>query len=396
MINLNSLLKLSTVKRFAKDAVILQEGVQYPAEMLIILAGSVGVYKGYGTPLQKELSTLGPGGFVGEMMLFVGRMPDSTAVSLGDTIAVAINKQNAGELFVTQPELTYNMIEAICKKLGDSQDAYAQLINDVRAGVAAKKLQEAEQTGGTAADLFPEGHGSYNIGIDNTKSDYIYEDTVTCPLCGHTFKNLALITSRLRRESTDPDMRVHYKDIEPLHYDVITCPSCLFSATGEQFKGASKTFAAQVVKALAGVKSGVVIKPGYERDSFTVFAGYYLALLCAPICFDEYQLIQAGLWQKIGRLYSDAGDAKMYDYASRQCLKEYLYSYEHFRLSEKQMQHITFVLGDLYQRLGDLDKARNFFYMAKTNRDGVAVMSRQADLRLDQIREIMQAQKQQG
>jgi hypothetical protein len=134
------------------------------------------------------------------------------------------------------------------------------------------------------------------------------------------------------------------------------------------------------------------IRTGTERDTFTVFAGYYLAILCAPVAFDDHQLITANLWLRISRLYKDCEEETLRLYAVKKALEDYEYAYQNLKISEKQSQQLCYIMGDLQYQLGDLDEARNYFFVAKSNREGSALMKRQADMRLEEIRELKRSQ----
>lgn len=379
MINTESLLKLSGVKKFNKDTLLIREGDAESRALYILLHGTAGACKNYGTPGQLQLESYGPGGFFGEMSLFLEKAPELTIVALTDLIALEVTRQNCGELFSTQPEITFMIMEGLCKKMDI-------LLSAVPGGAVS-------QSASKKSALFPQGHGSYLLPLQNENNDYLYAQNITCPVCGYAFDNMTVIASRLKLERTDSDLRVRYKDIEPLYYDIITCPSCLYSAQTESFPNASKRILSRISEEVAFFKSDTAIKTGVYRDTFTVFAGFYLAMICAPHCFDDYQLVTAGLWQKLSRLYQDCEDDAMYRFASDHALEDYLYAYEHFNIREKQMQQLCYILGDLYQRQDELDKARNFFYLAKTNKEGTAVMKQQADRKLEEIKELLNLKK---
>ncbi|HHY52456.1 MAG TPA: DUF2225 domain-containing protein [Clostridiales bacterium] len=386
MINLNSLLKMTGVKKYAPGMVIAREGDSSTTEMYIILHGNAGIYKNYQMPGEVMTGTLTAGDFFGEMTLFAGKTRAETVVAITELIAIGINRQNIGELFSNQPELTFSLMEKICKRYDALFQEHQKLLLDT-----GKLSQDAASS--AASPLFPKEHGSYTLALNN-QSDCLYLDTVTCPLCGSSFKHLSVIATKLRRESTDPDMRVRYKDIEPLHYEIVTCPSCLFSAQSESFPTVSKGLWSAVFQAVSPYSGEKYkLKTGDQRDTFTVFAGYYLALLCAPHCFDEHQVITGSLWQKLSRIYQDCGDQTMVRYAWQNALKEFLYAYEHYTFNERKDEQISFIIGDLYQKLGDLDQARSFFFQVKSNRAGSPLMRRQADLRLEQIREMRQGRE---
>ena len=392
--NLNALLKFSTIQRYNVGATIFTQGEALREEMLILLQGQAGVYKDYGQPGQKEVELIGPGDFIGERGLFLARQPLHTVVATEPAIAVAINRSNVNELFTTLPEITFTIISQLCIKLEALRNEHDALIEDVRAGVATKKMQEAEAKASRSSNIFPEGHGSYTLPIDNTLSEFLYEDTVTCPLCAHVFKNLMLITSKLRRDGdAERDMRVRYKGIEPMFHELVSCPGCLYTADKDAFLETSKRVREQVNDEIGRFKSEMHIKVGYERDSFTVFAGYYLAILCAPFAHEKYQLEQALLWQKLGRIYTDMEDEPMAKYAAEKALERYRYSYGNIRVGPAREQQLCYIIGDLLERTGDEDEAMQFFFSAKANRSGTPVLKRQADLRLEEIRERKRAAK---
>ena len=378
--NAESLLRLSGVKQCSKGTVVLQEGAA-GGDMFVLLQGSVGVFRNYQKANEIQTATLAPICFFGENGLFLGQKSPSTFVAVTDTVLLAVNKQNLGETFGSQPEIASLILETLCKRV---------------AALTAKVGEGAEQGYSRGSKLFPKAHGTYLLPLGNEDRNYLCEQNMTCPVCGKDFPSMTVLTSRLRLERTDPDLRTRYRDIEPMYYEVVTCPHCLYSALTDMFPEGSRGMRQNVDAAVGSYRADVVIKPGKERDTFTVFAGYYLAIYCAPTCFDDYQLTTAKLWLRLSRLYKDCEDETMYLFATEQALNEYKYAYEHFRLSEKVMQQMCYIIGDLYSKLGDLNNARNSFFLAKSNKAGTTVMTRQADVRLDEIRELIQQQKGSG
>jgi hypothetical protein len=57
------------------------------------------------------------------------------------------------------------------------------------------------------------------------------------------------------------------------------------------------------------------------------------------------------------------------------------------------MQQICFVIGEINFRLGDLVKAREFFYSAMVNKDGNPVVRRQAEDRLEMMKALQKDTK---
>ena len=236
--------------------------------------------------------------------------------------------------------------------------------------------------------MLPEGHkGDYSLALTNNDNVHMCEVEYKCPICHKKFNGLRILASRLGAATTDNDMRKHYKDIEPTNYQVITCPHCLYSALDNMFDAPEdvKPNFAQEIKAL---KKTVNFKFGTKPDTATVFAGYYLALFCAPKCFPKYQLIQAKLLQKLSWLYHDCNDEQMEMDLTKQALEKYLKAYSELELSSDQEQQVCMIIGELYFKLGNISEAKNFYYNAKMNNEVSAVMRRRAESRLDTIKEI--------
>lgn len=383
MFDTKALLKFSTVKQYPKDTIIVNEADNTSADMFILLQGSAGAYKNYRGNREVLLDTFEAGSFFGEMSLFLDRPSEATVVALTDCIAISLNSRNIHEFFCSQPAMTFSLIEGLCKRLDKTTNDYLNLHYQYIAAVGTEEEQEAS----VQSSLFPEAHGSYLLPLKNKVGEYLFEDEITCPICGEKFKNLTVFTSRLRTESADPDMRTRFKDIEPMHYEVITCPACCYSALNNSFSEGEKRFAASIAKKVDALDPRPEIKVGVYRDTFTVFAGYYLAILCAQSMHNEYHLNTAKLWMRLGRIYEDCADANMAAYANQKALDDYKYAYERYDITGAPLQQLCFMIGTLYSKLDALEEARTFFYYAKINKEGSPVVKRRAEMFMDDLRE---------
>jgi uncharacterized protein (DUF2225 family) len=383
--DIGALLKLSSIKRFLKGHIIVKEEDGGSDCMYIVLRGSVGVFRNYRMLNEVRLSTVEAGDFFGEMNLFLGKGRPFTAVAMSEVISLEINRTNVLEIFSKQPEITYTLMQGLCQRV-DALDASNQFMDS-----NVKKVSSSKISISGGSPLFPEAHGNYILPIDNGPSEILFEENVKCPICGHKFTNLAVLASKLVQESRDDDYRVRYMDVEPIYYEVISCPNCLYSAMTDLFKDIEITrrMTDSLRESLAPYVGEVEIKTGEDRDTFTVFASYYLAILCAPKCFYEHQRVTALLWRNLGRIYDDCGDDVMVSYALRKSADDYMYSYSHFDIEGKNMQQLCFVIGEIEYKLGDLMKAREFLYSAMVNREGNPVIKRQAENRLETVKAML-------
>jgi hypothetical protein len=329
------------------------------------------------------VKSVGQGSFACEQSLFLNREHDEALVALTDIIVLSVTRNNIKDFFTKYPDVAFSIVEQIYKRLAEADAALGKL----------QSGEQAAQKQPKKSSLFPEGHtGNYTLPLNHNQSTIICLNKTTCPLCGRKFEAHYILSSKLRRLNADDDMRVRYKDVEPLYYNIITCPNCLYSAETTQFGEASKRTADNVNAKIGPYRLGTVVQSGNERDTYTVFLGYYLALLCAPIVADNHELVVAGLWLKISRLYEDCKDKKMHMYAVRQALDSYNYVYSNLRITDSQTQQVRCLLGELYFKLGDYDAARQFLFMIKSDKDAPASLKRQAELRIETIRELKKAE----
>lgn len=65
------------------------------------------------------------------------------------------------------------------------------------------------------------------------EKDFVFLKSYICPVCEMNYKSLTLKTNKARLVRMDKDLRPIFEDIEPLKYEVVTCPRCGYSVTGK-------------------------------------------------------------------------------------------------------------------------------------------------------------------
>lgn len=392
MINISLLKNLSYAKKYLAGTIMLMDDDDTADEMFIVLKGRVGIYSDYKKcKMEKQIGTIGPGGHFGEKTLFLGEKPSSTMAALEDVIALPISRSSVMEFIEKEPELTFEIMKSLISP--PRQTYSAPLIQNTKpnASIPIKKTETqtscdsaSVKTASGSASLFPEGHGSYDLHMENQSKSILMEKSCVCPLCKNKFKALAVKNSKLIADHTDSDMRTYYKGIEPLYYDVISCPSCYYSALLESFDGPDKV--KQPPEILQQYKQEFLLNTGNDFDTFTVFAGYYLALVCAPLCFRKPHLHIAKLYLKLSRIYHDCGDEAMELKMTKQAFDAYYSAYQNLELEQSLDQQLCLIIGELAYKLGDYKNARTFLFKAKTNKTGSPVLKRQAENRIEDIR----------
>lgn len=69
------------------------------------------------------------------------------------------------------------------------------------------------------------------------EEEVLFDKTYECPVCYGTIKERTLRTGKVKLLHTDMDLRPVYEHMEPLKYDVITCPHCGYAVLSRYFQG---------------------------------------------------------------------------------------------------------------------------------------------------------------
>ena len=374
--------------KFSHGDVIACANAESHGYMTVVLRGNVSVYKKYKTPEQSLVKKLEAGGYYSELSLFLDHAQTETLVAMSEVTVAFITPNNLKDFFSKHPEIAISVVESICKRLEAfvPPPVVEEPVTPVPAATSAPEPLAASQN----SNLFPEGHGSYTLPLTNSNQQLVYCAESTCPICDLTFENLGVLMSRARKKPGKTEFfRERYVDVEPLYYEIITCPDCLYSADYQSFSAVSKKLAPALQEQVEVFKESAAIKAGRERDTFTVFAGYYLAMICAAVTTDNYQVRTAALWLKISRLYSDCGDKKMERFALEKALYDFNYAYTQLFLTEEKSAQVCYMLGELHYALENFEESRNFYFMTKKNPFASLALKNKAESRMDEVREVM-------
>jgi len=427
LINLGALKNLSRAKKFLRGTIIAEAGSS--TEMFVVLKGEVGIVISDQKQNVNMIATVAPGDFFGETALFLEKKPLSTAIALNDVIVLPINKDNVIGFIGDEPEIAFEIMKEMCIRLDHINTAYEKQNGhpwaepplpslDIPGSEAAKVVKTKEvktkvpaapsasaasssptpapapavqaQSHNDGFSLFPEGHGVNQLPLQKEDQTYLMDKSYTCPLCKKSFKARKVIPSKLMVNSTDRDLRNHFVGIEPLYYDIVTCPHCLYSADIKMFDKLDKP-TGDLLQKLQSLRSEVGTAFTVDKTTYSVFAGYYLALLCAPRCFAKHDMETAKLLMKLSRIYQDCEDKAMEDQTVKKALDAYMYVYENIEIEPNQEQQLCIIMGELSLKRNDIKNAKNFFFKAKMDRNGTPLLKRQAENRISDIRDIEQS-----
>ena len=409
--DLKLLQDMSSKKIFWDGQVIVNEGDAIGNEMYIILSGVVVVYRNHKTPDEVQLAELSAGNFFGEMTLFLNQNRTSTVVARGAVILLEINRMNAYEFFEKQPQATYALIRNLCARLVEANDGNVQKLTGkpvpekTETDKGADSIKPAKPAVAepppavinphnidVSLDLFPENHKVYSLEIQKPSNKAIAKKTFSCPVCDSKFSAMTARVMNLRMDRIDKDFRAHYNNnIDVIHYDIITCPDCYYSTFSQSF--ASPVIAALLknINQVKMYKEKLTLSFEDDREINNIFAGYYLSLISGPSYFLRFETSTAKAWLRLMWLYQDVGDKEMELYATRKAYDAYLDVFQNSDFGSDAVQQINMTLGELCLKLGDLDAAKKFYFQVKTSRSAKAVIVKQADERLNELREMEKA-----
>jgi len=393
---------MSNKRVFLSGQVVFQEGDAVGNEMYIILSGKVGVYKNYGQPEEVQLAELTGGDFFGEMTLFLNNKRSATTLAMGAVILLEIDRMNAFEFFEKQPEATYSVIKTLCSRLNEANDVNVEKLT----GVSKKTVADAVNPNviktkstpvsdmsaflgvGNPNGLFPPGHKIYTLYIAPPSQKAVVTRKFTCPVCDAKFSALAARTINLKLKHVDRDFRTHYEtDIDVIHYDIVTCPECYYSTFSPNFASPVISALLKNLNQVKQYKDKIGMTFGEERDINSVFAGFYLTLKSGPAFFLRHETTTAKAWLRLMWLYQDCGDKDMELFAAKNARDAYLEVYTNSDFGPDAMQQLNMTLGELSLKLGDISSAKKYYFQAKTSRSGKPMLAKQADERLNEIRE---------
>ena len=382
MIDITLLRDRSRLRQYPKGAVI--SGSGRGAVMFAVLSGDILIIAGYGTPKIEQVAMLGAGTFHIDAALLDEDKALYTAVAASDAVLLPVEKSAIYDFMLGEPELAGEIV----RELTNRRDTAA--LQGLGGSVGSGPCGGAPERESNGFTLFPIGHRSCALPVGSQDGACLMEKATVCPVCGVPFQALSVRPSRLAVERTDSDMRIRYKGVEPLYYEVLTCPGCLYSALRDVFEIPERR-RQDIRRELSGAVGCLAAEIHMLTDSDAVFARYYLALRCAPVCFAQHHYLSARLLYIMSRLYQDAGNTAMEEETAARALAAFDCAYQSERMTPRQEQQVCVLLGELYLKQNDLKKSALYFSKARSRGEKRGVLRRHAEDRMYDIRAIAAA-----
>ena len=197
---------------------------------------------------------------------------------------------------------------------------------------------------------------------------YFYSQEQTCPVCGQKFPVTKVRKSMCAVERRDSDLYNHCSPVDPTQYTVLVCSHCGYAASDASFTELTPAEKALLTKALAG-RSPIADLTG-QRDHAAARAAMEQALFCAQARHAKPSVL-AGLYLRTAWVLRSAGDPQEAEYLGK-ALENYRQAYQSEPLPLGKMSELTltYLIGELARRAGNLNEAVNWFYQVVNSPDG--------------------------
>jgi uncharacterized protein (DUF2225 family)/CRP-like cAMP-binding protein len=315
--------------------------------LYIIGTGSVTLYiktsTGEETPVMKHHT----GDYFGEIAFF-NNTGKRTVSAKAESNAVLFSIPREILMFLLQQNtvLAQNLLENLSLRLNA---AYQQLATQT-----INELNDLDDT-----DQFTVKQEDIQADIN----EMLYKRTLECPHCRAKFTTLKLLTKYISIEKTDNDFCNHYKGVNPLYYDVAVCPTCGFAFTEES----QEPFG---LNAVDGVKKllATLPKKNYNqiRDINLARETFALAIKTQTAAGGKHSII-AKLYLRLAWLYRYQGDTLTEYKFIEQAIKHYETAFTREKLKPRQEIMLLYLVGELFDRIGDPKMAVNWFQQATTH-----------------------------
>ncbi len=94
------------------------------------------------------------------------------------------------------------------------------------------------------------------------ESDFIFDKTITCPVCGKVFKTKTVKTGKARFLGTDSDLRPRHNGVDTVKYDTIVCLHCGYASVPRMFSNVTSSQMKNIREQISATFIGMVNGPG--------------------------------------------------------------------------------------------------------------------------------------
>lgn len=193
-------------------------------------------------------------------------------------------------------------------------------------------------------------------------AEYLYTVEKACALCNKEF-TLTKVRSRLLKVKQDTDFCTYYSGINPYYYSIWVCPHCGYAAPDSHFDELTTEQKEKLASFLKTRKVNVDFRG--TRTCEQAIATYKLAIYF-------YELLSSrpsrpsrlgGMYLKLAWLYRESEKQPEEQQALAKAVENYerALSTERLPIGNLTEVALTYLVGDLYRRIGEYEKALPYF-----------------------------------
>lgn len=237
---------------------------------------------------------------------------------------------------------------------------------------------------------------------ENKEADFLFEKTMTCPVCNKSFKTKQVKIGKPRFVGTDSDLRPRFEGIDTVKYDAVVCLHCGYAELMRNFNSISVRQIKDVKENICSTFKGITNDLG--AYSYPIALQRYKLALYNGVVKHSKLSERAFICLKIAWLYRGQiealpKDTEDYEKIARDfAINELMFTknaYDgFFKAISKEMPPIcnmdestmNYMLADLARRCQDYDNAEKFAFAVIGSRSASAKIKEKARTEIDIIR----------
>ncbi len=352
---ITELAEQSKTLKFKKGSILLEQGSECNS-LYFVASGKLEFYKNLNEKMV-VFKTLNPGDVFGEVYFFSNLPVDGYLRAAANTVVVAIDRNTVDSVLKNNTTFFRNYINQLTKNHMADSESITSMLNIL----LAEELYIPEPfklLNDFFEDPFP-GEPALKNSVEPVEEDIFYQKDLLCPLCNQKYQTLKPRHKYTVIDRTDEDFCPYYKVVNPLYYEINTCPGCGYSFNNSTSTPVKTELKESVQKVLNGL---------YKGEDYTGVRNLEDAIQTFKLAIQCQKQMGAGnyamsrLYLKLGWLYRYQKNAEKEKEQMEQALYHLLRFFDEADIEEpKEEMNIMYLIGQIYLNLNDKPAALNWF-----------------------------------
>ena len=237
---------------------------------------------------------------------------------------------------------------------------------------------------------------------EHNEEDFLFDKTITCPVCQKAFKTKQIKIGKPRFVGTDSDLRPRYENIDTVKYDAVVCLHCGYAGLMRNFNSISARQIKEVREKIGKTFKGMTVDNGpysyqiaVQRYNLALYSG---VVMHAKVSERAYICLKLA-WLYRGMIENLSKDTPDFEKTARDyAIQELIFTkkaYEGFLMAiAKEMppicnmdeNTINYMVSDLGRKCQDYDSAEKLAYAVIASRTATAKLKEKARIEIDMIK----------